>query len=155
MNLPELAPNLHAGDGLLMYWGHTPLHDWQDQQWLDMMKRELTPIKYSYMIENHFVGAEAAYITPEMFDRSVKELPPLPRKPVIFVAVDAGWKRDNAAVVAVTIDGDHIRFVYAKIFKPSPDDPLNFENTIEETLRYLHERYTIGCAGLIPRKWSI
>ena len=150
MKLPEVGKDLRAGDGMLMHWSHVPVHEWQDQQWLDMMRRELTPAKYTYMVENRFAVAASAYITEAMFDKCIKEVAPCSGRLVIYVAVDAGWKRDNAAVVAVTVDGDCIRFVYAKIFKPSPDDPLNFENTIERTLLELNQRYTIRLCWVDP-----
>ena len=150
MQQPEVGKDLRAGDGLCMHWSHLPQHEWQDQQWLDMMRRELTPAKYTYMVENWFAVAASAYITEAMFDKCIKEVAPCSGRLVIYVAVDAGWKRDNAAVVAVTVDGDCIRFVYAKIFKPSPDDPLNFENTIERTLLELNQQYTIRLCWVDP-----
>jgi hypothetical protein len=150
MQLPEIGKDLRGGDGMLMFWSHEPLHEWQNEKWLHEMRRELLPGKYSYMIENRFVTATSAYITPEMFDRCVRDLPPPSGRLVIYVAVDAGWKRDNAAVVAVTIEGDQIRYVYEKVFKPTPDDPLNFENTIEKSLLYLHEHCTIKLCLVDP-----
>jgi hypothetical protein len=150
MQLPEIGTDLRAGDGMLMHWSHTPMHPWQDEKWLQDMRRELTPAKYTYMVENRFAVAASAYITEAMFDKCIKEVAPCSGRLAIYVAVDAGWKRDNAAVVAVTVDGDHIRFVYAKIFKPSPDDPLNFENTIERTLLELNQRYTIRLCWVDP-----
>jgi hypothetical protein len=150
LKLPELDKDLRGGDGMLMHWSHVPMHPWQDAQWLNMMKRELTPAMFTCMVENRSAIAAAAYITPEMFDRSVRDLPSPSGRLVIYVGVDAGWKRDNAAVVAVTVDGDQIRYVYEKVFKPTPDDPLNFENTIEKTLLYLHEHCTIRLCWVDP-----
>jgi hypothetical protein len=59
-------------------------------------------------------------------------------------------ERDNAAVAAVTIEGDQIRHVYEKVFKPTQTDPLNFENTIEKSLLYLHEHCTIKLCLVDP-----
>jgi hypothetical protein len=36
-----------------------------------------------------------------------------------------------------------VRLVAHKVFQPSPDDPLDFENTIEEAIRDLHKRSPI------------
>jgi hypothetical protein len=150
MKLPEIGKDLRAGDGMLMYWSHEPLHEWQNEKWLHEMRRELLPGKYASMIENTFVTPEAAYITQAMFARIVRDLPPPSSRLEIYVGVDAGWRRDNAAVAAITVEGDQIRYVYEKVFKPKPDDPLNFENTIEKALLYLHERCTIKLCLVDP-----
>ncbi|MGC2075262.1 MAG: hypothetical protein WA728_04355 [Xanthobacteraceae bacterium] len=145
MQLPELGENLRGGSGMLMHWSHTPLHHWQSEAWLHMMRRELPPHKYTYMIENRFTTASASYINGPMFDRCVKESGPRPGNPMvpIFVGCDAAYKRDTAAIVAVTGEKDNIRLVYYKVFTPSPDDPLDFENTIEKTIIDLSKRYAL------------
>ncbi len=57
----------------------------------------------------------------------------------IWVGVDASVKRDSTAIVAVTWDDDskRVRLVWHWIFQPSPDDPLDFEETIERVIRDL------------------
>jgi hypothetical protein len=148
--LPELGKDLRGGDGVLCFWNRERLHPWQTEKWLREMERELLPGKYAFMIENKFVTPEAAYITQAMFNRIVRDLPPPSGRLEIYVGVDAGWKRDNAAVVAVTVENDQLRYVYEKVFKPTPSDPLNFENTIEKSLLYLHENCTIKLCLVDP-----
>jgi hypothetical protein len=148
--LPELGKDLHGGAGCLCFWSRERLHPWQTEKWRCEMERELLPGKYASMIENTFVTPEAAYITQAMFARIVRDLPPPSSRLEIYVGVDAGWRRDNAAVVAVTVDGDQIRYVYEKVFKPTQTDPLNFENTIEKSLLYLHEHCTIRLCWVDP-----
>jgi hypothetical protein len=43
MALPEIAPSLHAGDGLLMAWHTKPIAPWQTESWLAEMRRSLRP----------------------------------------------------------------------------------------------------------------
>ena len=31
---PQVAPNLHAGDGMLMFWSHEPVAPWQTDAWV-------------------------------------------------------------------------------------------------------------------------
>ena len=50
--LPVIGPDLHAGDGLLMFWTHGPVAPWQDDKWLAQMRRTLRPNQYLRMIEN-------------------------------------------------------------------------------------------------------
>jgi hypothetical protein len=40
---PQVAPNLYAGDGMLMFWTHEPVAHWQDAAWLAQMRRRLPP----------------------------------------------------------------------------------------------------------------
>lgn len=47
MAQPEVAPNLHAGDGLLMAWHHQPIAPWQTEKWIAEMRRSLRPISLS------------------------------------------------------------------------------------------------------------
>lgn len=39
MSQEEIAPNLRAGDGLLMFWSHVPIAPWQTEAWLAEMRR--------------------------------------------------------------------------------------------------------------------
>jgi hypothetical protein len=69
---PEIAPSLHAGDGLLMAWHHEPVAVWQDERWLSEMRRALRPAQYARMVENRFTAAaEAAFVDMGAWDRCV------------------------------------------------------------------------------------
>jgi phage terminase large subunit-like protein len=60
----------------------------------------------------------------------------------LFVGVDAGIKHDCAAVVAVAWDreADKLWLINHRIWKPSPESPLDIEATIEWYLRQLYSR---------------
>ena len=49
--LPEIAPSLHAGDGLLFFWSHEPVAPWQTEAWLAEMRRSLRPNAFARMIQ--------------------------------------------------------------------------------------------------------
>jgi hypothetical protein len=57
---PRVAPSLHAGDGLLMFWSHETVAPWQTESWLTEMRRSLRPNQYLRMIENKFVTSESS-----------------------------------------------------------------------------------------------
>ena len=63
----------------------------------------------------------------------------------IWVGADASTKRDSTAVVAVTWDEalKRVRLVTHTIFQPSPDEPLDFENTVEAAIRDLRRRFQL------------
>jgi len=40
---PQIAPDLHAGGGILMFWTHRPVAPWQTEAWLEQMRSQLRP----------------------------------------------------------------------------------------------------------------
>jgi hypothetical protein len=146
---PQVGPSLYAGDGLLMAWHHEPVAPWQTEAWLAEMRRSLRPNQYLRMIENRFVGSEAAFVPMAAWDRCVN--PSLGatvgnRALPIYVGVDASVKHDSSAVVATSWDerAQQVRLVFHRVFQPSPQDPLDFESTIEQTLLDLHQRFNVA-----------
>src|SRR5262245_15130107 len=73
--LPLVGPDLHAGDGLLMFWSHDPVAPWQTAAWIEQMRRSLRPNQFLRMIENRLVTSEST------------------------ITDMAGWARCNAAKV--------------------------------------------------------
>ena len=145
---PEIAPGLHAGDGLLMAWHHEPIAPWQDERWLAEMRRSLRPNQYLRMIENRFVSTETSFIDMRAWDRCVDpRLAPVARDRSlpVYVGVDASTKHDLTAIVAVHWDtkAQLVRLVYHRTFQPSPNEPLDFEQTIEQTLLDLNQRFSV------------
>ena len=63
----------------------------------------------------------------------------------VWVGVDASTKRDSPALVAVTFDraAKCVRLVAHKVFTPTPGDPIDFESTIEKTLREWHAHFRL------------
>jgi phage terminase large subunit-like protein len=148
LTLPQVGPSLYAGDGLLMAWHHEPIAPWQDEKWLAQMRRTLRPNQYLRMIENKFVTTEESFVDMAWWDACVdptvtpivvnRDLP-------IWVAVDASTKRDSTAIVAVTFDrqAQKVILVNHRIFLPSVLVPLDFEGTIERTLRELSHHFSV------------
>jgi hypothetical protein len=140
MALPEVAPSLRAGDGMLFAWHREPIASWQTPAWLEEMRRSLRPSAYARMITNEFVSAESQFVDMAAWDACVMPdlVPVLENRSLpVWIGVDASTKRDSTALVAVTHDRKIkcVRLVAHKVFTPSPGDPINFEDTIEKTLR--------------------
>jgi len=147
MAQPEVAPSLHAGDGILLAWHHDPIAPWQTEAWLAEMRRSLRPGQFLRMIENRFVTSESSFVDIVKWDACVdpvatpvfadKNLP-------VFIGVDASVKHDSTAIVAVTpIDQQRVRLVTHRVFQPTPAEPLDFEAAIEETLIELCGRFAV------------
>jgi hypothetical protein len=144
LSLPQIGKNLYAGDGMLMHWSHTPQHAWQTTKWLEEMRRELPPHQFMFMIENYFVPTEAAFIAPAMWDGITKLPGPRASDPklAIEIYIDAGWKSDDTAIVALTATPDgNVEQVYHKLFTPTSGNVLDFEETIIKTVLDLCQRF--------------
>jgi phage terminase large subunit-like protein len=146
--LPEIGPDLRAGEGLLCFWTHTPQAPWQDERWLAQMRRSLRPTQYLRMIENRFVGSESSFIPLEWWDACVDpELRSvvIERYLPVWIGVDASVKRDSTALVCVTWSAkdQQVRLVNHTIIKPTADNPIDFEATIEQVLLDWHKRFNI------------
>ena len=102
---PSVGDDLHAGDGLLMFWSHKPIAPWQDEAWLAQMRRE-RPSSYQRMVLNEFAASESKFVDMSAWDQCVRLDGPLWRDESlpIWVGVDASTKRDLTALVAVTFD---------------------------------------------------
>ena len=145
---PLIAPDLYAGDGLLMFWSHVPIAPWQDEAWLAEMRRALRPNAYLRMIENRFVTSETSFVEPAWWDACVDPAAtPLvkDRSRPVYVGIDASVKRDSTAIVVVSWDHkvQKARLLWHRIFQPSPDQPLDFEAAIETTVLDLHKRFRL------------
>jgi phage terminase large subunit-like protein len=145
---PEIGPGLYAGDGILMSWQHGRIAPWQTESWLEQMRRSLRANQFLRMIENRFVTSESSFVDIDSWDACVdQQATPIVNDPAlpIFVGVDASHKHDSTALVAVTWDqaAQKVRLIAHRVFQPSPDDPLNFEDTIEATLLDWSRRFQI------------
>jgi hypothetical protein len=100
---PQVGTDLYAGDGILMFWSHTPVAPWQDEAWLAEMRRSLRPAQYLRMIENRFVTSEGSFVNMGKWDQIVDpRLAPLLNDPTlpVYIGVDAGFKHDQTAIIA-------------------------------------------------------
>ena len=134
-----MGSNLYAQPGLLMFWSHDCLAPWQTQEWVEQMRKQLRPNAFLRHVENRFVTSESNFVPIEWWNACVDaELRPELTDPhlAVWVGVDASVKRDSTAIVCCTFDqaAKKVRLVWHRTFQPSPEDPLDFENTIERTL---------------------
>jgi phage terminase large subunit-like protein len=70
----------------------------------------------------------------------------------VDVGVDASVKHDSTALVCTSYDksANRLRLIWHRIWQPSPDAPLDFENTIEAALLDLKDRYRIKSVRYDP-----
>ena len=150
---PQIGDDLHAGDGILMFWSHSPVAPWQDERWLAEMRRTLRPNAYQRLVLNEFASAGIAVRRHERVGQCVQPslTPTLERIP-IYVGVDASTKRDSTALVAVSFDkkAQMVRLVQHRVFTPAPGDPINFEQTVEATILDWRKRFVLRAIWFDP-----
>ena len=69
---PQIGDDLHAGDGILMFWSHSPVAPWQDERWLAEMRRTLRPNAYQRLVLNEFASAECQFVDMAAWDSCVQ-----------------------------------------------------------------------------------
>jgi len=144
----QVARDLWAQPGMLMFWSHRFTAPWQTEAWRDEMRAQLRPNGYLRLIENRWVSTESSFIDMDWWDACVDQAarPLLANGALpVWVGVDASVKRDSTAIVACSFDHVHQRvtLVWHKIFQPSPSEPLDFENTVETTVSELSRRFSL------------
>jgi hypothetical protein len=153
---PLVGKDLHAGDGILCFLTHEPIAPWQTQSWLDQMRQQLRANAFIRMIENKFVTTESTFCDMEWWDACVD---PALRPELLggtmmptWLGIDASVKHDSSAVVAVTFDDKtkKVRLVAHRVFQPTPDKPLDFEATIESTVREFARRFSVRSVHYDP-----
>jgi phage terminase large subunit-like protein len=148
-SLPLVGPDLHAGDGLLMFWSHRPIAPWQTEAWLTEMRRSLRPGAYLRMIENRFVSTESTFIDMSWWDDGCVDPAATPlvmqASLPVTIGIDASVKRDSTAICVTHWDRRRQKVVLVthRIYQPAPDDPLDFETAIEATVLDLHSRFSV------------
>jgi hypothetical protein len=141
---PDLPIYGNRDARIFAYWDHQARMPWQTEEYYQSQKKTLRPGTYLRLHENRWATAEEAFITPEMWDPCVNPAhhPSTISRDSLFVGVDAGIKHDNAARAAVKWDenGERLILVSHRIWKPTPLQPLDLENTVEEDLRDLSDQ---------------
>jgi hypothetical protein len=103
----EIAPDLYAQPGLLMFWTSRLIAPWQTESWLEGERRRARPNAFLRMFKNLWVTSESSFIDLIWWDRCVdSQARPLmsDRSLQIYVGVDASVKRDSTAIVACAYD---------------------------------------------------
>lgn len=144
---PKIGEDLYGGDGLLMFWSHRPVAPWQDAAWAISMRRERASA-YQRQFLNEFAVSASTFIDMDRWDDCVDErLSPVPVDLFmdVWVGLDASVKHDQTAIFAVTYDKKTKRFrtINHVVFQPMPEQPIDFEATIEKTLRDWCRKYRV------------
>ncbi len=119
------------------------------------MRRSLRPSAFTRMILNRFTAGESGFVELEWWDACTDpEVRPVVAHHVlpVWVGIDASVKRDASAIVAVTWDGEtrRVRLVAHAVFRPTPEEPIDFEDQIEVTVSDFATRFRVELAWYDP-----
>jgi phage terminase large subunit-like protein len=151
---PQIGDDLYAGDGILMFWSHKPIAPWQDQAWLVDMRRQRASV-YQRHVLNQFASSSSQFVDLNKWDACVRsDLAPVHADlfTEAFVGIDASYKHDSAAIVAVAFNQSTqmVQLLNHKVFQPSPEQPLDFELTIESHLLDLARKFQLRLVRFDP-----
>jgi phage terminase large subunit-like protein len=144
----EVETDLYVQPGMLMFWTHRHTAPWQTPEWREQMRDQLRPNAYLRLIENRWVSSDSTFVDMAWWDKCVDtDAAPLLADAglPVWVGVDASVKRDSTAIVCCSYDHDakKVKLVWHRIFQPTSDDPLDFEQTIEKTMLELKRRFRL------------
>ena len=143
--LGEDFPAYATGE-MFMVWDHEARMPWQTPEYYKSQKQHLRTNTYLRLHENRWVSSESGLFNMEMWDRCVdpNHSPPLANKHMkLFVGVDASVKKDRSAVVSVYRDNGKIKLGPKRFWQPTPNDPMDLEETMERYLLDLYRLYTV------------
>jgi phage terminase large subunit-like protein len=134
---------------LWTYWDHEARLPWQTPAYYASQRKTLRPNAYIRLHENRWTTASSIFLTPELWDPCVdiEHRPELPNKRTrVFVGVDASTKHDSAAIAAVRWARDRktLELVHHRIWKPTPESPLDIEETLEAEIDRLHKGFVVS-----------
>jgi phage terminase large subunit-like protein len=144
---PLIGDDLYAGDGLLMFWSHKPVAPWQDEAWLQDMRRQRASV-YQRHVLNEFASSSSQFVDLGKWDACVRPELSMVHAELftdIFVGVDASIKHDATAICVTTFDKNTqmVRLLKHAVYQPSPEQPLDFELTVESYLIDLQRKFMV------------
>lgn len=143
----------YAKGDLFVYWDHEPRMPWQTPEYYESQRQHLRANTFLRLHKNMWVSSESGLFDMERWDFCTDpgHTPPLPSKLIkLSVGVDASVKKDRSAVVSVYQEDGKLKLGPKRFWQPSPDDPMDLEETMESYLLDLHRNYTLTTVRYDP-----
>lgn len=127
-------------------WHTEPTMPWQTAEYYAEQEASLRPEEFLRLHRNQWVSTRDLFIPKDWWERAIRLPGPMDlvrnhpfRNSNLVVAVDAGLKVDNSAVVGCyySPNDGHIGVAFHRIWKPVKGETLDLEDTIE---RYVIEK---------------
>ena len=109
----------------------------------------LRPGTFNRLHLNQWQSGEEAFITAEQWAACEVPAGPVTVTGPVYVGLDAATKKDCAAAVAVTHDGERVRVIAHRIWTPRLGRPIDLED-VEDYVLELARRYDIAEVSFDP-----
>ena len=157
--VPELShivhatgePTCYSRGRMFAYWDSVHRMPWQTEDYyLEQLASGMTQNEYARLHENAWSSGSEPFMPIEWWDKAEGLEGTLEydtknerRRLPVVVACDASTKHDSTALVGLQYDydTDKVYLAFHRIWTPTPDEPMDFEATLE---RYLLERHNEG-----------
>ena len=157
--VPELAhivhdsgePTCYRNGRMFAYWDSAHRMPWQTEDYyLEQLASGMSQNEYARLHENAWSTGSESFMPVKWWDAAEKlegsleyDVKNPRRKLPVVVACDASTKHDSTALVGLQYDydSDLVTLAFHRIWTPTPDEPMDFEHTLE---RYLLERHNEG-----------
>ena len=137
-----------------MLWTHDFTAPWQTEKWREQMRAALRPNAFLRLIENRWVTSESSFVDMAWWDGcGDPAVHPLlvDKSRRIYVGIDASpneTARPSSAARGTPRRREWISSGVASFSRPN--DPLDFERTIEATMLELRDRFYVGESDTDP-----
>lgn len=139
---------------LFTYWDSERRMPWQTDDYYDSQEKSLRPAAFIRLHMNQWVTTHEEFIPVNWWDEAAEVYEgnidlwsdhPFKYWP-LYVAVDAGVKKDCTAIVAVGYDAERTKLGIAhhRIWKPKEGEWFDLDATVEKYLRDIYNRYTVA-----------
>lgn len=139
---------------IFTFWDTERRMPWQTDDYYLQQEKELRPAAFLRLHMNQWVTTHEEFIPVSWWDEAAEayegnadlwEDHPFRHWP-LYIAVDAGVKRDCTAIVAVGYDAQRTKLGVAlhKIWKPKEGEWFDLDATVEKWLRDIYNRYTVA-----------
>lgn len=139
---------IYINGRLFMYWDHEPRMPWQTPEYYEEQRKTLRTNTFIRLHENRWVSGESNFVDMDWWDACVNpKITPLvaDKRLPVWAGIDAAIKHDSAAIVATTWDylSKRVRLIYHRVFQPTPEHPLDLEETLEAAALELNDRFNL------------
>lgn len=148
---PSGEPTCTRNGRMFAYWDSAHRMPWQTEDYyLEQLNSGMKLNDYARVHENQWVTGSEPFMPISWWDKVTVLEQPLdidvknPRRSLpVVIACDASTKHDSTAVVGVQYDfaEDMIYLAFHRIWTPTPNEPMDFEHTLE---RFILDRHNDG-----------
>ena len=145
------GPTCWENGRMFAYWDSAHRMPWQTEEYYaEQMASTMKANEYARLHENRWTFGSEPFMDIKWWDRVevldgdlVHDVKNARRQLPVVIGCDASTKHDSTAVVGVQYDyaSDQLSIAFHRIWTPTPEEPMDFEKTLEQ---YILDRHNEG-----------